>query len=688
MSDAATLIFEIFRDGALVRTEELSQDIIKVGKLPSSHLRLDDANVSRIHAVIERSKGGDVHIIDLGSSKGTVVNGQKVNKWKLTSGDQIQLGDTLIVFKSAAAPAQAASGFDPDATHVGGIDYGNEATAIGLSAMADEPAASAAPAAQAASSSVVTEGHYDAQGNWHDGTGGYYDPQGNYHDAQGGWYDTEGNYFDGQGGWYDPQGNYHTEAAAPRSDTDDLAERYTQNYDKSGTGHLEVAFLWNDHVLAVNQYKTPRTVTIGEAPKNTLQLKHPSVPDAKFPLIQARGRSAELNFTDRMGGIIHVGDRSYTLEEAISSGLAQTGSYGKGSYTVAVTAETRIRLDIGGNTFLVHYAEPGGRVGIGFFAIEASFLGLLALSLFLHTVFMFLVFFIPPNPDSFELDGFDLNNRFVSQLIQPEEPEETPEWLKEKEEDEGARAKEEEGKSGRKDSTEKDKKLAVKGPSDNKELKLAKDKEVVQDKLANLGITNNQLTASWGQGNETLGMQAITAWGDQNGEKAGDAYGGFAFGQVGSGRGGGGVSERGIGLTGGFGTQGRGGQGGNSGYGRNAGQLDERSTKIPQVVPGKPVVTGSLDKELIRRVIRKHRREIKYCYEKELIKNKNLAGRIVISFTISSTGRVVAAVKKSSTINNGAVESCVTSKVRRWIFPEPKGGGIVRVSYPFVFQSK
>src|SRR5690606_14239099 len=45
---------------------------------------------------IEVNGPGDVSIIDLGSTKGTFVNGQKVNKAKLQSGDIIQVGDTRI----------------------------------------------------------------------------------------------------------------------------------------------------------------------------------------------------------------------------------------------------------------------------------------------------------------------------------------------------------------------------------------------------------------------------------------------------------------------------------------------------------------------------------------------------------------------------------------------------------------
>src|SRR5688572_7005171 len=90
------LTFKIFKGDQLLRTETLSQPVIKVGKLSSSHLRLDDETVSRMHAVIEVTGPSDISIIDLGSTKGTFVNGQKVNKAKLQSGDTVTLGDTRI----------------------------------------------------------------------------------------------------------------------------------------------------------------------------------------------------------------------------------------------------------------------------------------------------------------------------------------------------------------------------------------------------------------------------------------------------------------------------------------------------------------------------------------------------------------------------------------------------------------
>ena len=108
---------------------------------------------------------------------------------------------------------------------------------------------------------------------------------------------------------------------------------------------------------------------------------------------------------------------------------------------------------------------------------------------------------------------------------------------------------------------------------------------------------------------------------------------------------------------------------------------------IAQVIGGSPAVKGSISKEIVRRVIRRHIREVKYCYEQQLIKNKALAGRVVMKFTISEAGRVASAASVSNSTGNGAVATCVAGKVRRWVFPQPKNGVAV-VTYPFVFTNR
>ncbi len=103
-------------------------------------------------------------------------------------------------------------------------------------------------------------------------------------------------------------------------------------------------------------------------------------------------------------------------------------------------------------------------------------------------------------------------------------------------------------------------------------------------------------------------------------------------------------------------------------------------------VTGDPIVIGGLDRALIDEVVKNHMNQIRYCYQRELVKDNTLAGKVVIKFTIAKDGSVSSASKKSSTMNNSAVESCIEGRFLRMQFPEPQGGGIVVVSYPFLFD--
>ena len=113
-----------------------------------------------------------------------------------------------------------------------------------------------------------------------------------------------------------------------------------------------------------------------------------------------------------------------------------------------------------------------------------------------------------------------------------------------------------------------------------------------------------------------------------------------------------------------------------------AGSADA-GARVPASTLGAPA-QGSLDKEVIRGIIRRHINEVKYCYEQELTKKPELGGRIMVQFTIAASGQVIASVLQNSTMGNARVENCTVQAVRRWEFPKPLGGGIVIVSYPFV----
>ncbi|HAA53264.1 MAG TPA: hypothetical protein DCE42_00830, partial [Myxococcales bacterium] len=67
-------------------------------------------------------------------------------------------------------------------------------------------------------------------------------------------------------------------------------------------------------------------------------------------------------------------------------------------------------------------------------------------------------------------------------------------------------------------------------------------------------------------------------------------------------------------------------------------------------------------------------------------KNAKLAGKIVVSWIISGSGDVQTANVTQTTMNNERVENCIIRRILRWKFPQPKGGGQVKVNYPFLFK--
>lgn len=96
---------------------------------------------------------------------------------------------------------------------------------------------------------------------------------------------------------------------------------------------------------------------------------------------------------------------------------------------------------------------------------------------------------------------------------------------------------------------------------------------------------------------------------------------------------------------------------------------------------------GGLDKSLIAAVVQSNIGQIKHCYERQLIVDPNIFGKVVAAWTINKDGGVSVSSIKKTTMNNTAVENCIAGKIKNWAFPKPKGGGQVLVSYPFLFKS-
>jgi hypothetical protein len=80
------------------RRHEISKRRTVIGRSQDADVQFDDANISRRHAEL-RQEGTSYWIVDLDSTNGIEINGRRVKRAKLDSGDTITLGSTDIVFR-------------------------------------------------------------------------------------------------------------------------------------------------------------------------------------------------------------------------------------------------------------------------------------------------------------------------------------------------------------------------------------------------------------------------------------------------------------------------------------------------------------------------------------------------------------------------------------------------------------
>jgi hypothetical protein len=789
--------FQIYSGDTLVRTETVTQDrAIKIGKLSSSHLRIDDESASRMHAVIEITDSGEYFIIDLGSSKGTIVNGQKVNKAKLQSGDTIVLGNTKLVVTIGEpiggamddGPTQVSK---PPAAAAAPTPPQTRQTVMGMQAA--KPPATPTPPAPAGKPAPPVPQIAPSQPTMMAQAPTLPPPVTPASPVTPPPMVNPAIPPPVQGGVPSP---FAAAAPAPRAPSVPMSYGPPPGYDPSavelqdGSRAIEVAAMFEDSVITVQHFtnpkagevtmltkvlgavgvaslviafiifvvsyvqvahlqdaweawdaagkphnefvvpregpfmdiletllilvglysilhgltrlfdeRRPRDFTIGPEGGTLFNTPGELLPTGTFPLVRSTGTDYELVFTDKMVGDVTLpdqGGQTITLDQLVKAGRAHSSSAVSGSYAFAIPNGARAKIDLGTNTFLVSSVPPPRSypspltINWG----QQAYTGGTALVVGL---FLGMIYSIPPDPKSLSLDAFLNDQRFAKFLIKPpeEKDEQIPEWLKKKGPDEaggkGKRHKGEEGKMGKKTSKNKAGLYGLKGPKDNPDPHLAKMlAEEQAQKAGVLGILKategSHLASIFGR-DSALGNDAENVLGGLVGTQVGEAYGVGGLGLVGSGTGGGGTGEGTIGL-GSLGTIGKGGGGGSgSGYGRGAGGLGGRRAHAPDVVPGTAQVRGSLDKEIIRRIIRRHLNEVKFCYEKELMHKADLYGRVMIQFTIAGTGAVIASIVQNSTMNNPSVEQCIAGAVRRWEFPKPQGGGIVIVSYPFVLKA-
>lgn len=86
----------------------------RLGRESSCAIRLQDSEASRVHAELRPLGDGRFQLVDLQSSNGTLVNGQRVEQCVLRSGDRVEIGGTLLIFTGTAGASVSGAGHGVD----------------------------------------------------------------------------------------------------------------------------------------------------------------------------------------------------------------------------------------------------------------------------------------------------------------------------------------------------------------------------------------------------------------------------------------------------------------------------------------------------------------------------------------------------------------------------------------------
>ncbi|HET7764360.1 MAG TPA: FHA domain-containing protein [Burkholderiales bacterium] len=139
-------------DGLVLKEINLTKERTTIGRKPHNDIQIDNLAVSGEHAVIVTILQ-DSFLEDLGSTNGTVVNGQSIKKHFLQNNDIIELGKYKLKYVNET-PAGMAKAADFEKTMV--LRPG--ATRPAASAAPAAPVAAAAPAPAAAKAGDTVQG--------------------------------------------------------------------------------------------------------------------------------------------------------------------------------------------------------------------------------------------------------------------------------------------------------------------------------------------------------------------------------------------------------------------------------------------------------------------------------------------------------------------------------------------------
>lgn len=453
---------------------------------------------------------------------------------------------------------------------------------------------------------------------------------------------------------------------------------------------LEIAVLWHDQVVTVHHFRRGQKVKAGETPGCQVFLPQEylgekevvfAVPENGTFLLNVRGLKEAAGDCLMHGEIIKVAD------------LERKGKLIERDF-LRVDVNTRARLRFGPFTLMVSLSRLPEPVRTPF----AKRLNIqnnvyTAISFILHILFLIMITLIPEEQLRAVRDPYERRSQ-VFKMIKVAELEKLAREEMERRKAEEARKKEAERKIEVAERTVGERqKIDVRKPD---ELLSKLTPEEIRER--NKRIAEQALTRVLTQHDDLL-SQVLGAGGEPT-------LGGTDIKVIGS-RGPGplvsGLDP--FGGTLGGGTGGFRGTPGSSLFGRSEfGPADlkgiaglERSEAVKKTeiaikggqytaFTGTAKITGEIDEAIVQRYVRSKMPQIQWCYQMAVQKNPELQGHMTFQWIITPTGKVEAIQVAQTNMASKELEECIRLRIATWVFPAPKGGGMARVTYPFVFK--
>lgn len=108
-----------------------------------------------------------------------------------------------------------------------------------------------------------------------------------------------------------------------------------------------------------------------------------------------------------------------------------------------------------------------------------------------------------------------------------------------------------------------------------------------------------------------------------------------------------------------------------------------------EAIHGKTVILGSIDPEIVQKILRKYLPNFSYCYEDEVGRRREkISGLATLEFTIGPAGNIIQGGVNSKTMDfSDEGENCIRNVLRTIQFPRPKGESKVMIRQPLNFTT-